>query len=162
MEVGSWAGSTVCSAMWGNKLHAICIDNWSEFGGPKKQFLDNISNAKESNSSFEFLEKDFRAVDFSKLTGVNIYLFDGTNSEENQYKGIMCALQAWNNESILIVDDYNWRSVRMGTERAIQTAGLRIECSIDIRTTTDDSHPVLCQQNSDWHNGYLIAHLRKQ
>jgi hypothetical protein len=33
LEVGSWAGSTACSAMWGNKCKVICIDDWSEFGG---------------------------------------------------------------------------------------------------------------------------------
>jgi hypothetical protein len=38
LEVGSWAGSTLCSAIHGNKVLAVAIDNWSEFGGPRDAF----------------------------------------------------------------------------------------------------------------------------
>ena len=31
LEIGSWAGSTVCSALYGNKVKAVCIDNWLKF-----------------------------------------------------------------------------------------------------------------------------------
>jgi len=31
LEIGTWKGSSVCSAMCGNKAKVICIDNWSEF-----------------------------------------------------------------------------------------------------------------------------------
>jgi hypothetical protein len=36
LEIGTWTGSTACSAMSGNRLTALCVDNWSLFGGPKK------------------------------------------------------------------------------------------------------------------------------
>ena len=39
LEIGTWKGSSVCSAMYGNTAKIICIDNWSEFGGPKNEFL---------------------------------------------------------------------------------------------------------------------------
>ena len=44
LEIGTWKGSSVCSAMCANKAIVICIDNWSEFGGPKSEFLKNFEN----------------------------------------------------------------------------------------------------------------------
>jgi hypothetical protein len=32
LEIGTWKGSSVCSAMFGNTQKVLCIDNWSEFG----------------------------------------------------------------------------------------------------------------------------------
>ena len=31
LEIGCWAGSTACSALYGNKAKAVCIDNWLKF-----------------------------------------------------------------------------------------------------------------------------------
>ena len=33
LEIGTWKGSSVCSAMCNNKATVVCVDNWSEFGG---------------------------------------------------------------------------------------------------------------------------------
>jgi hypothetical protein len=32
LEVGVWAGSTLCSAIWGNTVRAFAIDNWRAQG----------------------------------------------------------------------------------------------------------------------------------
>ena len=42
LEVGVWAGSTLCSAIAGNKVQAVAIDNWSQFAGPRERFLENL------------------------------------------------------------------------------------------------------------------------
>src|SRR5947207_1154180 len=39
LEIGSWGGSTATAAMYGNKMKCLCIDNWSQFGGPKDVFF---------------------------------------------------------------------------------------------------------------------------
>ncbi|MCJ2134786.1 hypothetical protein MKK69_12070 [Methylobacterium sp. J-026] len=38
LEIGTWAGSTVCAAMYGNKAKVTCVDNWSLFGGASRPF----------------------------------------------------------------------------------------------------------------------------
>src|SRR5271167_4709882 len=43
LEVGSWAGSTLCSAIYGNDVDAVAIDNWSQFGRPSEHFLRHLS-----------------------------------------------------------------------------------------------------------------------
>lgn len=57
LEIGTWKGSSVCSAMCGNKAKVVCIDNWSEFGGPKGVFLDNFKKHKGENDA-TFIESD--------------------------------------------------------------------------------------------------------
>lgn len=162
LEVGSWAGSTSCSAMWGNKATVTCIDNWSEFGGPKDKFVRNTDLAKNPDIKFTFLEQDFRKVKWDSLAKANVYLFDGPHSEQDQYEGVVIAQPALDDSYILIVDDYNWLNVRRGTERAIKDLNLHVEFSIEIRTTQDGSHPKLLHSaNSDWHNGYFLAAVNK-
>jgi hypothetical protein len=57
LEIGTWKGSSVCSAMCGNKATVLCIDNWSQFGGPKEEFLRNFETYKGENDA-SFLEMD--------------------------------------------------------------------------------------------------------
>ena len=42
LEIGTWKGSSTCSAMFGNEADVVCVDNWSEFGDVKKDFLENV------------------------------------------------------------------------------------------------------------------------
>jgi len=163
LEIGSWSCSTACSAIHGNSLSALCIDNWSEFGGPKQTFVENISKAKSLSCDYRFIEDDFRSIDFKDLGfNANVYLFDGPHNEQDQYDGIRLAIPSLQREFILIVDDYNMHEVRSGTERAIRDCALSIQSSIEVRTTINGTHPLVHSQNSDWHNGYYIAHLAQK
>jgi hypothetical protein len=162
LEVGSWAGSTACSAIFGNNINALCIDNWSQFGGPKDEFIKNISKCKNQIISFNFIENDFRKVPWMNLNyKADVYMFDGPHEEVDQYDGVVMAMPALKDTFILIVDDFNWVKVENGTLRAIKDLNLNIECAIKILTTTDRSHPKLSREFSDWHNGYFIALISK-
>ena len=53
LEIGTWKGSSVCSGMYENKATIVCMDNWSDFWGPKEEFLANFNKYKgENNASF--------------------------------------------------------------------------------------------------------------
>ena len=153
LEVGSWAGSTACSAIFENKLSLTCIDNWSEFGGPKDCFLKNTLKCSNSKTEFNFIESDFRKVDYTNIGKFNVYLFDGPHLEEDQYDGIKLALPALDETFTLIVDDWNWERVQNGTIRAINEFHLKVHCSIEIKTPDNPGQ----QKITDWHNGYFIA-----
>jgi len=161
LEIGSWQGSTAAAALYGNSVKALCIDNWSQFGGPKEAFLANIKRVRSQSpaADFRFIESDFRGVDYTSLGRFNIFLFDGPHEEQDQYDGIMVPRPALESPFVLIVDDWNWQHVRLVTFRAIRDAGYSIASSIEIRTTQDNTHAVVCGKNSDWHNGYFIAVL---
>ena len=52
IEIGSWLGSSLCSACYQNNLEAICIDNWSQNFlpdiSPKKVFYKNVKKYIDS------------------------------------------------------------------------------------------------------------------
>jgi hypothetical protein len=161
LEIGSWAGSTACSAMYNNKLTINCVDNWSEFGGPKEQFFNNIKNNTTESTVFNFYESDFRQLDYKTVGKHNIYLFDGPHEYEDQKDGVCIPVEALDDTYILIVDDYNWPKVRNGTLDGLSKLNYTILSSIEVRTTEDDSHPAISGRYSNWHNGYFIAVVSK-
>jgi Methyltransferase domain len=161
LEVGSWAGSTLCSAINGNSVCATAIDNWSQFGGPKDKFLENLNRFQTPKAYVNFIEEDFRKVDFSAIGEFTTYLFDGPHNYEDQYDGLKLALPCLEPQFVYIVDDWNWTVVRNGTIRAISDLEIKIYYAIEIRTTLDGTHPPIAGRNSDWHNGYFISVLSK-
>ncbi|WP_428375931.1 hypothetical protein [Lichenicoccus sp.] len=161
LEIGSWMGSTACAVMDGNAVRIVCIDNWSQFDGPKDAFLANTAACISAHVRFSFIESDFRKVDYAGIGRFNIYLFDGPHSPQDHFDGVAMPLVALDHEFVFIVDDWNWEGVRYGTLQALRAAGLRVLYSIEIRTTQDGTHAALAQQASDWHNGYFIAVLRQ-
>ena len=74
LEIGSWTGSTVCSALYGNTAKAVCIDNWITFpeekqvrkffntDDQKKTFEINTKKVITEKINFQFIESDFRKV----------------------------------------------------------------------------------------------------
>jgi len=161
LEIGSWAGSTACSAIHGNSVVAVCVDNWSEFGGPKDAFAANIARALTPNVKFSFVEGDFRTVDFITLGRFNVYFFDGPHEEQDQYDGLTRVFPALEDEFVLVVDDYNVDRVVRGTESALQHLPVSIVGSITIRTSQLNRTPNIVFQYSDWHNGYQLMVCRK-
>lgn len=163
LEVGTWAGSTACSALYGNKVKTVCIDNWAEFGGPKELFFSNIEKIKSLDIDFSFIESDSNLVDYTSIGKFNVYMYDGDHSEINQYNGIINALPALDDTFILIIDDWNWERVRVGTFNAINDASLEIVNSIEIKTLLEEVWwaPDITGAASDWHNGYYIALVKK-
>ena len=107
------------------------------------------------------IERDFREIDYRALGKFNVYLFDGPHTLIDHRDGILVVQPCLADRFVLIVDDWNWRSVRTGTMRGLLAAKCQIESSIEVRTTNNDTHPWLAFEASDWHNGYFIAVVRK-
>jgi hypothetical protein len=160
LEIGTWKGSSVCSAMCGNKARVVCIDNWSEFGGPKDEFLVNFETFKGENEA-SFIENDCYNVDVSKLPKFNIYMYDGNPTEENHYRALQHYYNCLDNIFIFIVDDWNWDYVRTGTRNSITNLNLKVLYEKEIRLTWDNSHTPTKEANETWHNGIYVAILQK-
>jgi hypothetical protein len=161
LEVGAWAGSTLCAAINSNMVNATVIDDWSEFGGPREAFLTNVARFATPGASVQLFEGDFRHMDFAQLKPCDVYLFDGPHEEQDHYDGIAMALSALKQNFVLIVDDWNCQRVRDGTWRALHALHLDVQHTIEVRTTDDGTVPDVTHQHSDWHNGYFIGVLRK-
>jgi Methyltransferase domain len=162
LEIGSWTGSTACAAMAGNSIRVVCIDNWAQYGGPKAEFENNIASVLSPRTDFHFIESDYRSIDYHYLGTFNIYLFDGPHEYQDQYDGVVIAQPALAEVYVLIVDDWNWPSVRRGTQDALKALGTEVLYSIEIRTTQTDCRPMQSSQKTDWHNGYFFAACKKK
>lgn len=172
LEIGSWKGSTACSAMAGNKLSLTCIDNWSQFSHStqtKNVFLRNVKRCSNSKTNLKVIENNFKEVDYKSIGKFNIYLFDGPHFEQDQYDGIKLALPALDKTFVLIVDDWNWEQVQNGTFKALNDYKITTCCSITVKTDRNSPAPTNNSSEispellktlkipTDWHNGYFIA-----
>jgi len=166
LEVGTYLGSTACSAMWGNELKVTCVDDWSQsfFLGKsaKDGFLANTAACTTEKIDFNFIESDFRKVDTGAIGKYNVYMFDGPHEEQDQYDGVALYEQALDDVYTLIVDDWNGPGVRKGTIDALEKLGHKVLARIDIITRWDGVHPEIWGPGSDWHNGYFIAVVSKK
>lgn len=163
LEIGSWSGSTACSAICNNSGVVTCIENWSHFGGPRDEFNANTSEVLNDNIKLTLIEKDFREVDYSSIGKYNIYMYDGPHSAEDTYDGLTMVQSALDDLYYLIIDDYNQlKDVQLGVEKAFKELQHRVVASIEVITRMDGEHPQLSHERSDWHNGYFIALVSKK
>ena len=161
LEIGTWKGSSVCSAMFGHSAKVVCIDNWSELGAPKSEFLVNFDKFKGANDA-TFMECDCFTLDVSTLPKFNLYMYDGNHEEACHYKAIDHYYDCLDDVFIFVVDDWNWNFVRKGTMDAIRDRKLEILYNHNVRTTNDNSHPKWgVPLQKQWHNGMFIAVLKK-
>jgi hypothetical protein len=160
LEIGTWKGSSVCSAMCGNKAQVVCIDNWSEFDGPKSEFLVNFEKFKGENDA-TFIENDCYNVDIFILPKFNIYMYDGNHTEDSHYNALLHYYNCLDDIFIFIVDDWNWESVRNGTHNAIQKLNLKVLYEKEVRLTWDNSHTPRRLAKYTWWNGIYITILQK-
>ena len=157
LEIGTWKGSSICAAMCGNNMKCLCIDNWSEFGGPKEEFLKNF-NLYKGNNKATFIESNCWDVNLNNIDKFNIYMYDGNHTEESHFKAINYYLSCLDNEFIYLVDDWNHDPVRYGTMCSIKDNNLKIIYKKEIFT---DCNPGIQKSYNDWHNGICIFVLKK-
>jgi hypothetical protein len=161
LEIGTWKGSSVCSAMYDNTAKVVCIDNWGEFGGPKDQFIRLFELYKGKNDA-TFIERDCFTVDVTQLPTFNIYMYDGGHSYKDHYTALTHYIDCMDNTFIFIVDDWNWERVRTGTRDSIRDLCLEIVYEKEIRTSMDESVPPEPALSNNWWNGIYIAVLQKK
>jgi len=148
VNVGVWNGFTMLAAMAGN-AEKLCIgvDNFSEFGGPKEQFLERFTSRRSpSHRFFDQDYVDFFAAGLDRPLGV--YLYDGEHSFENQYRGLMVADPFYAEDAVIVVDDTNLDRARDATLQFAADSRLNWEVVYDQRTA-GARHPTL------W-NGLMI------
>ena len=151
LEIGVWKGSTLTAALYGKNLQATAIDDFSQFGGPRKEFLENIKDLH-----FRFVDGDCfnPSVIFDVPDGIKYYFYDGGHTEQNQYNALALYIGKMAKEFVYIVDDWNVESVQKGTARAVEDLGLTL-LGFHERRTPKNGH------KETWWNGIAVLKLRK-
>lgn len=157
LEIGTWKGSSVCSAMCGNSGSVVCIDNWSEFGGPKSEFLENFERYKGDNDA-KYIESDCFQLDVSTIGKFNIYMYDGNHTYDSHYKSLSYFIDALDDEFILIVDDWNWDDVQRATIDSIKDLNLKVLWNKEIKLNNKGA---TTYDKDGWWNGISVFLIKK-
>lgn len=158
LEIGTWKGSTLISALFNNKetmSHAIAIDNWSRCGGPEAEFHENRLKFLSTYPLQFYSEESFSLDVKAKIQiPINIYFYDGDHSALSQERAFTYYDSAFADTFIAIVDDWNWEKVRMGTLNAFEKLQYQILFEIVLPSRWNGD-------KETWWNGYYLALIRK-
>ena len=151
LEIGAYTGISTSSIMYNNEGKIVVIDNFTEFGNVKKEFLENIEKYKGRNN-IDFYEEDCFKIDLKKLnTKFNVYIYDAGHTIEDQYNALVYYYDVLENIFIYIVDDWNHPPIREGTCKAIIDLNFKI---IDIKEIfTNHKHNREDNDINGWWNG---------
>jgi hypothetical protein len=161
LEVGVWKGSSFISAIYGNKITPIAIENWSEFNGNSKLFLNNVKKLT-NNQEFFYVEKDCFKIENQDIKQyfdyIDIFLYDGAHDFESQKKAITYFKEYFANFVIIVIDDWReeWKKVIDGTYEGLKEAGLIIHKHY-YRTSKQEQNG-----NSNYWNGVGIFICEKK
>jgi len=145
LEVGSWLGSSLISSLYENNCKGIAIENWSEghIGSNQESFkiFQQNTNNFLKNKNFHLIEKDCFTIDENdvKESSVDIYLYDGNHESHFHELGINYFERFLSKYSIIIVDDWSWNKVQVGTYNGFQKSKLNIHHKIEHFSSDDKS-----------------------
>lgn len=162
LEIGTWYGSSSISAIYKNKVEALFIDNWSQFGGDPNIFMEALQKY-EGDSDLYLIESDCWKVDLDSLDKkFNIYLYDGGHTVSDHYKSLEYYLPILDDSFIFMVDDWCWPDVREGTMKAIRDLDLKIHFRHEEFLNSDELKNMPEHKGKEtWWNGIGIFLLSK-
>ena len=160
LEIGTWKGSSLCAALYNNKISSVCIDNWSYPGGStQKAFYENLNKFKGEND-VKVIEDSCWNVDPSTIGPFNIYMYDGDHNDDAHYRALAHFMTCLDDDFIYLVDDWNAKIVQTETLKAIDENNLSIISKKEIFTNHNPGIQTAGRLN-DWHNGIGIFVLTK-
>src|SRR5262249_23288312 len=91
VNVGAWHGFTFLSGIVNNPTRrCVCVDNFSQFGGPRDEFLARFHRVRTDAHSF--FEMDYERYFAEVHAGpIGFYIYDGEHSYRNQLRGLEVA-----------------------------------------------------------------------
>lgn len=151
VNVGVWHGFSFLSGLINNH-HKTCVgvDNFSEFGGPRKHFLKRFETLRSPNHSFYDMDylRYFKEI---HRDPIGFYFYDGNHSYENQLQGLRVAEAFFSRGCIILVDDTNWDEPYKATMDFIKSSGRSYTTLLDVKTK-HNCHPTF------W-NGVLVIQV---
>lgn len=166
LEIGVHRGGTFTAAIAGNEnLEFItAVDSFeSDMSGETARidFMNNVQKHKPHFSDMQLIVSDAFAVDLEKLVElIDVYLYDGGHSEDQQRMAVTYYAPNMADEFILMVDDYDWEEVQKGTQDGIKEANLEIlfeKHLVSEKTREQGGH-----DNDSYFNGFYVALLKKR
>lgn len=149
LEIGTYMGSSLMAALYGNSVSAVAVDNFCMKPKTRGHFFQNTKHL-----SFTFIEKDCFTIQHSELPAIDLYFYDGEHSQDSQYKAIVHFLGSMKQEFIYVCDDWNNSPVREGTFQAIR------DCKLEIVEFHERRHETM-KDKENWWCGIAVFKLKK-
>ena len=137
--------------MIGTNCKVIGVDNFSEFGSQREDFLKNFK-LYQKEEIHSFYEDDYKIFfkNFEKNNEkIDFYYYDGEHSYKNQYDNLEIVENFLSRGSIIMIDDINFVEVETATKDFINKNISKYEIIKEIKTANNNCHP------SFW-NGIII------
>jgi hypothetical protein len=153
LNVGVWHGFTLLAGMADNASHpSVGVDDFSQFGGPRAEFLERFDRRRGAHDAFH----DLRCDDyFDTAHGgrpIGFYLYDGGHGYDEQIKGLLRAEPFLVPGALILVDDTNWANPRRATMDFLASRPGAYELLVDYGTKVN-RHPTF------W-NGIMLIRRR--
>lgn len=154
VEVGTYQGGSLISALQGNQTLAIGVDSFGEFTETNslQKTLENIAffGLQDRVQMKDMNFRDFFAqlpADFP----IHVYYYDGAHDEDTQLEGMEAAWPFLRDGSIILVDDYTYPEVQRAVNRfaANHVGRLKFLLVVDPITSTDNI----------WWNGCVVMRV---
>jgi hypothetical protein len=162
LELGVGIGSTLATALHGNDVYAVGVDNFLESPDARTTLDANLARIDRQRGSLTILQKSFDELDVDEYGPFDVVFYDGPVAASAVVQAISVASRATRDLAIYIFDDWNFPEIRHGYISLLTNGELREIAAIDVRTTLDNSHPAIYGAVSGWHNGCRIALLQRQ
>lgn len=142
VNVGVWHGFTLLAGMAGNpNKTCIGVDNFSEFGGPRVEFMRRFEHHRSSRHLF--LDLDYQDYFARQHEGpIGVYLYDGEHSYEHQLEGLRAAEPFFAEDCLVLVDDTNLKAPRDALFDFMRKSDHEYRLLCD-RRTRQNEHPTL-------------------
>ncbi len=156
LEIGTWHGSTLVSALYKNKPNsAFAIDNFSQFKADKETFIKNCNTSEVFNFEF-FNENCFELSEdkLSEIKDINVYFYDGNHDQSAHVQALTFFLKNLSKQFILIIDDWNDDQVKIGTLKGIMDCKLNVHKYWILQADYNGD-------TKNWWNGFFVAVCEK-
>lgn len=123
-HVGFWQGMSLFANLYDTQPSKVyALDYFFRNPDLKEKFLNN-SVRLGFDGRYELFDKDFRSVEVSSFSPIDLHIYDADHSPEGQYWGIKHFYSAFADRFILVVDNWGLPDVAASSERAIEDCGL--------------------------------------
>ena len=114
VEVGTYQGGSLISALLGNQANAIGVDNFGEF-----QTTNNLQQTISNLQKFGVADRvEFKDMGFDRFFAqvpedfsMQVYYYDGAHDYDTQLAGMEAGWKYLRSGSIILVDDYFYPEV---------------------------------------------------
>ncbi|BBD54342.1 class I SAM-dependent methyltransferase [Planktothrix agardhii 1029] len=147
LNIGVWKGYSFLAGVLNKDAMSIGVDNFSKFGGPRDEFMQNYEPLRHEKSSFFDMsyETYLETIHQSKI---GLYFYDGAHDYNSQLEALTRAEPFFSNNTVIIVDDSNFQPARNATLEFIRGKDKQYEILMD-QFTSVNGHPT-------YHNGLMI------